>query len=154
MEKHIEMIKRFRQISWASNLGTSALAEMVELVSDYDQMKMHIDSDDWSNTVVNKVGDMTAYITKNYRERGRDWNKIVQYTKDNYISELDTVLKDKGIEDKSVRDDIEYNVINIIMASYYSDIYEDSFWNNLYEVYAGGHIACGFYSNTNKFLAY
>ena len=154
MEKYNDMIENLRGLNWLDNIGKSIDMNNIEQVSDFNQMILLIESDEWSNYVINKIGDLTAYLTKYHKERGKNWNNIVKYIKTNYITELDNLLLSKGMEKKSVRDDITYNVINIIMADYYSDMYTDQFWNTIYSIYSSGHIVCGFDTKRNVFLVY
>ena len=74
-------------------------------------------------------------------------NEKVEYYRENYIPQIERVLQNKAKQAgfaENIITDIRFNLLIILEANYFSDLYRDAFWNQMLEIYKSGHIPCGY----------
>lgn len=102
---------------------------------------------EWENTFLDADGEISGYLhTHHNKEYNESWNKAVNIIKEEYLPPiLDKIKKLIGEKNYSLElmPYISYNVLDILMADFYSNFYESVFFKNLSEIYLSGHIPCG-----------
>lgn len=134
---------------WFENCGKrddKKIEFEVIFVENAEEVKKSISNNKWENLCLIKSGDLTEFLSINYRNEDRKWNELVEKVKAEYMSvflpEIEGKLDDTGL-DKSVLKYIEWDILMLFMSNYYSDYYEDEFYVKLLKIYLSGHLPCG-----------
>lgn len=155
-----EFIDKMLKCSWLHMCGEKdALPFDVEYL-DSKKVEKSINSTKWENMCLDRMGDFTAYLTKNHKDEYKKyWNEEVKYIKANYIpsisENINKVLLEKELP-LDILDDMKMNIVSLFMLEFYSDYYSCDFYEKMQEIYLAGHLPCGWvgeYPN-GKFLVY
>ena len=74
---------------------------------------------------------------------------------DPVIQEIKSALNQIGLNE-SVLPNVQWDILSLFMASYYSDYYSDEFYEKMLRIYLSGHMPCGWTGGLKdgKFLVY
>ncbi|MBE5914911.1 MAG: hypothetical protein E7274_12770 [Pseudobutyrivibrio ruminis] len=149
------IINEIIQCKWLSRLGVKDHFQFeVEYVSK-TEMKKKIKSQAWENAVLEKRGDFTVFLHKNFNEEYQKWNNYTEELKSGLLKEImehvNDALEAGGFED-FVRVDIQFNILTLLMLYKYENVFSSTFFDQMIEIYLSGHIPCGW--NGECFIIY
>ena len=98
---------------------------------------------------------MSEYLLNMGEKYADEANEKNIFYRENYIPQIRQNFQNK-VEKfelaQRITSDIEFNLLVILRAHLFSELYRDSFWDQLLEIYRLGHIPCGYKKGT--FLIY
>lgn len=138
-------IKTLLSFPWFLNCGKATEIDNVMLSKD---VRKSIQSSKWENILLEKRGEYTAQLSKNFKDGYRNWNQIIKTVKSDILPQLEIIwqknLKAAGIYEPYILDDIKFNISTILMLHAYSRyIPMPDFFEKLLSIHASGHIPCG-----------
>ena len=149
MKDEKQLIKELLNLDWFEKCGIKERIEGVniEFVKDKKTLDKKICGLNWENKVLDKSGDMSEYLGNLDEKYLEESNEKVEYYRENYIPRIERVLQNKAKQAgfaENIITDIRFNLLIILEANYFSDLYRDAFWNQMLEIYKSGHIPCGY----------
>lgn len=118
-----------------------------ELISDLKLASKSINGLKWENLNLDRVGDVTSYLSKNYRELyNKNWNNLAKEIKTNIlpvINEKLDLLIQEGRLVENMKSQILFDIMNIVLVRSYSSVCKSEFYEELYQIYISGYIPCG-----------
>lgn len=152
------IIKELYDINWFVNCGKSIINNGTVQAKNAAQVLKTINSDKWSNMVLDYSNDVTAQLCKRQingsgNEYGK-WNDLVSDFKTNHINILkekwQVALEKYGLNNESVISDVSMNILTIAVVNAYKDIAEISdFFIELFQIYKDGYLPCGWKGKKN-----
>ncbi|MGX7420043.1 hypothetical protein ACWOFR_14690 [Carnobacterium gallinarum] len=137
----IEIIKKIDFLSHSTNLEIG-----YQEIKDLKLAEKSINSLKWENLCLEERGKISGYLAQNNKELFSNWNHLVNEIKEKIIpcveKKLDIlILKEKLLEE--MKDQIKFDIINIILYKSYSEVIHSDFYETIYAVYMTGYIPCG-----------
>ena len=126
----------------------------VEFVTE-KQMQKSIKSCSWENICLDKKGDFTVFLHKNYTSEYQQWNRFVEELKANELELINQKLYEKLAGKDYVKDvvmDAQFNLLVLLMLEKYNWVFESAFFLQMAEIFLAGHLPCGW--RNNHFLVY
>lgn len=156
-----EFLSKIDKCAWLKNCGDGFFDQFeVVVVKDREKAIKNVTSAKWSNSCLEAQNDLTSYLFFNYRESyEKNWNNEVVRVKQEYWSKMsDTilaVLESKGFPNE-VMSHVQFNVVGLFMANFYSECYTSEFYIQMLEIYLSGHLPCGWSGGkkSGKFMVY
>lgn len=148
MQLKEDFIELIMNCNWFENCGNEDFDQFeVVMLKDKKEVVKSINSMAWENVCLEKRGDFTAYLSLNCASKYNEfWNKGVGEVKRAYMGKLKKqfrkALANKNLPEKII-EDIEFNVVVLFMANYYSDYYSGEFFEQMLQIYLAGHLPCG-----------
>lgn len=101
----------------------------------------------WENLNLDRVGDVTSYLSKNYRELyNKNWNNLAKEIKTNILpvinEKLDFLIQEGRLLE-SMKSQVLFDIMNIVLVRSYSSVCKSEFYDELYQIYISGYIPCG-----------
>ncbi|KAF2334674.1 hypothetical protein [Flavobacterium ginsenosidimutans] len=143
--------EKINNIEWFSNCGKEfSIADFpikIKFMKSFDEMQKNIISQNWEDLTMEARNRLTVFLHKNNRNDYQDWNRITEINKSN-LKQIETTAKffvEKNNLDKSIIDDVLWNVLGAAMEDHYILINKriPIFFNYLLEIYSQGNIPCG-----------
>ena len=131
---------------------------LIKQINRLKEAEKDINSLKWENFVLEKGGDFSVYIFKNYSDIHKHWNSLGISAKEEIIPEIEARLDNLIGEGKlvaSMKDQIKFDIIGI--ARYLTikkevPQAESTFYDDLYALYQAGYIPCGYTKGYYKVL--
>ena len=150
MEINKRLYQSLVDCKWFENCGVMDNCTYdfeVYIVKTEKELMKSIQSIAWENTCLEAQGDLSEYLHIYHRKEFDEyWNKEVDIIKETYYPPISDKIE-KIIEEKNypleIKADLDYTILLILMADYYSEFYESVFFKNLLEIYLSGHLPCG-----------
>lgn len=155
-------IEEITSCKWFMNCGVhnSFIFDFkVDFSNDKSTAIKSIKGHQWENLCLNKQGDLTSFLCINHPEKYQQWNSVVTMVKNNYMtrlmSKVESMLSKQGFDKKALLN-VQWNVLSLFMANYYSDYYKDNFYEKMLKIYLSGYLPCGWTINDGegRFLVY
>ena len=157
-----EFIEAINSCPWLKNCGVCSCLELgfeIVLIPDRQEVVKRIAERKWEDLCLRKQGDLTAFLCVHCKDEYQQWNNIVDIVKEKYmdpvIQEIKSALNQIGLNE-SVLPNVQWDILSLFMASYYSDYYSDEFYEKMLRIYLSGHMPCGWTGGLKdgKFLVY
>ena len=157
-----EFIEAINSCPWLKNCGECSCLELgfeIVLIPDRQEVVKRIAERKWEDLCLRKQGDLTAFLCVHCKDEYQQWNNIVDIVKEKYmdpvIQEIKSALNQIGLNE-SVLPNVQWDILSLFMASYYSDYYSDEFYEKMLRIYLSGHMTCGWTGGLKdgKFLVY
>lgn len=139
--------KRIEKVQWMGKIGkSSSKAPEIRIKSKELAMKK-IKSLRWENIRLEKHGDLSVYLMKNFPEERNKWSdyvkEIKEYLNKNVLPELrevcDSIDKEGGLYYE-----VEWDLMQILLFDKYSNTgHGISFHEDILRIYENGNIPCG-----------
>ena len=114
--------------------------------NDLEQIEESARGIEWENMRLQKVGDLTVFLTINHRDLFRCWNEMVKQAKEKVLphieKRLDRLLHEKKIT-QAIAVAVRYDIVCIIMVETYSRYFKSDFYEMLKDVYLAGYFPYG-----------
>lgn len=150
IEKSLDgMVTKLKNIPWFES------CEHVDAVSKYeinyaknlDSAIKHCSSTRWSNLLLDKWQDVSCYIDI-YRVKTKyEWDDVIDFIKDNILSELLEFVYKKWVikygESDFVKIEINSNLLFFLALYAFHEYKEEPFHNELLNIYEQGYFPCG-----------
>ncbi|MCY8232251.1 hypothetical protein [Priestia endophytica] len=150
MKLNEEVIHKVLQIDWLSNCGREGSLPKhlpFSTLGNQKAVKKSIDSVKWENVRLEEVNNLTGFLAKNHSDVFNGyWNTLVMEIKHNILPDVHVKAMANIVKHNlplNILHNVEYDAVNILMVLSYREYYESKFYNMLYEVYATGHLPCG-----------
>ncbi|MFE5131974.1 hypothetical protein, partial [Bacillus mobilis] len=132
-----EVVQSLCRIDFLSH--TRKLEVDFEIVPTLKLASKSINQLKWENLCLDKIGDVTSHLSKNYKEMyNKNWNNLAMDIKKEIIPVVDeklSVLISEGQLLENMKSQILFDIMNIALYKSYSLVCESEFYNCLYEVY-------------------
>ena len=157
MKDEQQLIAELLQFNWFGKCGINEEIQgiNVEYVKDQKTFEKRMGGRKWQNYVFSRANDMSEYLLNMGEKYADEANEKNIFYRENYIPQIRQNFQDK-VEKfelaQRITSDIEFNLLVILRARLFSELYRDSFWDQLLEIYRSGHIPCGYKKGT--FLIY
>jgi len=143
--------EKVNNIEWFSNCGKEFIISdfpiKIQFLKSLDELQKNISSQDWEDLTLEARNRLTVFLHKNNRNDYQNWNRITDFNKSNlkYIETTAKKFVEKNNLDKSIIDDVLWNVLGAAMENNYILINKriPIFFKYLLEVYSQGNIPCG-----------
>lgn len=147
MEIDTNLYNELLTIDWLSQCGNSidGLYEFeVYQIKDVNKAIKEVAKTKWSNISLEAQNELTAFLFLNHKdEYNKNWNVQVKKIRDELNPRLVEILHSKNIQIEFIND-IKWNMISILMLSYYSKYgFQSKFFEHILAIYKSGHIPCG-----------
>ncbi|MED4402703.1 hypothetical protein [Metabacillus fastidiosus] len=138
----IESLLKIDFLSHSKNLNID-----FELISNLNLASTSINGLKWENICLERIGDVTSYLSKNYRELyNKNWNNLAIEIRKNIVPTINEKLEfliKEGQLLENMKDQILFDVMNIALFQSYSSMCKSEFYECLYKIYMSGYIPCG-----------
>jgi len=155
-----EFVETILNCQWLQRCGQiDNLGFDVEYLSSKRDAEKNISATKWENICLERKGEFTTYLLKNYKAVCKYWNEEVRVIKEQYISKISEKVNISLMNNDfsvDILDDIKMNILSIFMLEYYLEYYSSDFYNKMLKIYLAGHLPCGWigeYPN-GKFIVY
>lgn len=161
MELKKDFLDKIGRCAWFENCGDGSFDTFdVVVVKDREKAVKSVTSIKWGNSCIEAQNDLTEYLFFNQRESyEKDWNNEVVHIKQEYWSKMSDIvsaaLASKGLPDEVLLL-VQYNVVALFMADFYSECYTSRFYEQMLAIYLSGHLPCGWSGGkrNGKFMVY
>ncbi|MBP3611326.1 MAG: hypothetical protein J6J42_13440 [Lachnospiraceae bacterium] len=156
-----EFIDKILNCPWLQNCGKKDSLEVGAAYLDKTaDVRKYIVSLKWENLCLDKQGDFTTYLFKNYRDEfNKYWNETVRMIKKEYMPAISDRINERLLRlglPGDVLDDMKMNIVSLFMLEYYSEYYSCDFYESILKIYMAGHLPCGWKGKypEGKFLVF
>ena len=131
---------------------------LIKQINRLKEAEKNINSLKWENFVLEKDGDFSVYLFKNQSDIYKHWNSLANNAKEEIIPEIEARLDNLIAEGKlvaSMKDQIKFDIIGLaIYLTIKKEVpqAESTFYDDLYALYQGGYIPCGYTKGYYKVL--
>lgn len=148
MEPLQTIYDRILNINWLNNCG----GDIINIDINYEQVKSWKEavekckSSTWNNTQLEAGNALTISLHKDWRDKYRMWNSIVDQAKKLLNVEIIPIISkqlNNNTLDTAVQQSIEWDMISAMMEHVYSPYVKPGFYTMLLKVYEEGHFPCG-----------
>ena len=138
-------IESLQSIAWFSSIGSDSTLNISEAFE-------HIQSSEWENFQLDRSGDITTYLSTNFREEYREWNAITNLIKSSLEGKVYPLIKEalatKMAEfPQVVFDSIKWDVLAYLQELSYSEFNIPMFYSGLIKSYINGKLPYGWEGN-------
>lgn len=127
-----------------------------------EKAERSINSKNWENRVLDKTGDLTAYLSKYEPDLDKFWNQLVQEFKELAMPSIEKQLNqlvEAHLLTQDMVDPIKFDLVGIGVYQAYKmekSSITSPFLDDLFEIYQSGYIPCGWIGigKVGKFLIY
>lgn len=156
-----DFLDKINNCAWFENCGDGSYDRFeVVVVKDREKAIKSVTSMKWGNICLEAQNDLTSYLFFNQRESyEKDWNNEVVHIKQEYWSKMSdpilAALEARGLPEEVLKD-VQFNVVALFMANFYSECYSSAFYEQMLEIYLSGHLPCGWSGGkkSGKFMVY
>lgn len=157
MKDEKRLITELLNLDWFGKCGIKEKIQgiNIEFVKDQRTFEKKIGGLNWQNYVLNRANDMSEYLLNMGEKYADEANEKNVFYRENYIPKIRLAFQDKVKKyelSQRITSDIEFNLLVILRANLFSELYTDIFWDQILEIYKSGHIPCGY--KKGVFLVY
>lgn len=143
-----DLAPRLSKISWLSRCGEPlpdlGLSMSLVRARDWAHATACLSDDAWGDIQLEAQNQLTEWLFTHARTKYRGWNKLVDRHKEKVLKPLLKKLKKERRLGQVVLDSISWDVLSALMeSSYLPSRHPCFFFLELLEVYAAGHLPCG-----------
>ena len=144
------LMDEIREFAWFAHLGepVGQLPFAPEAVPSLDDALESIASAEWENTTLEARNCLTAHLHEVARDQYQLWNDLTREVKDRLVTPLTDEVWMPFVQSRHLPvllvHDVQWNVLAALMEDAYRDVSRvEPFFLPLLEVYARGHLPCG-----------
>ncbi|TKI53408.1 hypothetical protein FC756_23975 [Lysinibacillus mangiferihumi] len=140
-----ERIKKIKFFSMCGKKSTIHTHFNYQFVNNWSDAEKNC-NDKWDNLKLEARNKITSYLHENWPEKYREWNAVTLEAKgllkEDVLLRGFQFIKDNDL-DENIYESIEWDLLSVIMESYYEPYVGVGFYTELLKVYESGHIPCG-----------
>lgn len=144
------------EINYFSNIGkpdTGEISFQCEYIDSLENAIKHLESRKWDLIQTERLGDISANLSKNHKEASRTWNDAVAAVRSDIHQFVLEKIKTLPIESSYIQiiiKNVRYDITAIANSITYQDFYISNFHKRLLEVYTAGRLPCGWHGKPDK----
>ncbi|MCU5771731.1 hypothetical protein N5923_08845 [Erwiniaceae bacterium BAC15a-03b] len=137
-------VDRLLKINWFINIGKVSVLNNIKQVANESDFIKEITSADWEDATLEAGNEITGYLAKKHTNDYQQWNVLVREAKKIIDAEVIPIVKDKGVSENIILENIKWDLVNFLMEDAYKRFLKGNlFFESLIVIYEDGHIPCG-----------
>lgn len=140
-----EILEALQGLEWFSAIGCQINGDVTR-VSSWDDAVRELRGHKWQKIKLEWRNELTAWLSIHQRARFQDWNELVTKLNPQFIPIVEANVS-RAVENEKLRkpvcDAVNWDILNLLMETEYSDLIKPNYYAALGLVYLDGHFPCG-----------
>ena len=144
------------EINYFHNIGksdTGGINFQCEYIDSLEKALKHLESRKWDLIQTERLGDISANLSKYHKEASRTWNDAVATVRAEiypFVLEKVESLQIESSHISIIKKNVRYDIIAIATSIIYQDLYRSEFHKRILDIYMAGHLPCGWCGKSDR----